>query len=514
MNEFERALLTRICKYLDGTLTPDEFAQLDKELASNPEAARLFAQYAQFDGMIEQFYSREKSDLEAQRILLSLGLSTDRDGLRSSSDGSAAAAEDASLAASGLASKEVVAPAAFSFARMPKTSNTVRGLLATAALVLVLAGIYWSQAIEQPDVAQKPRQVASIVSSVDAVWSGSSTPGANGWLPDGAVQLSQGEAEIRFVSGVVVVLKAPAEFQAISKLEARLKYGAMTARVSNGATRFRIHTPTAEVVDLGTEFGVSVANSGETNVAVFDGIVDVSSGPKDEDKRNGESNEMPVDAAPRRLTAGEALGVNWEGDFRRIATVSDDSFPSLDRSRVRDKSRRPSLIANVTDNLRNADENPNFYRIVSQGFGEDVLAFVDRRYEWNGVEKPGLPKFLIGADYIMPFNNDKMAKDFEVTVTLTEPATVYVLFDDRGSAPRWLKKSFVDTGFDVGLDEGPIAFRLDHRIEKGPGASVDYVFSVWKRDITQLEPVVLGPRGGLSVGRSMYGIVVTPLDSK
>ena len=514
MNEFERALQTRICEYLDGTLTPDEFELLDRELASNPEAARLFAQYAHFDGVIEQFYSREKSDLEAQRILLSLGLRTDGDGLHSPEDSRLPGVRDTSLASSGLASKEGVTPAALSLARFLRMGNAVRGLLATAALALVVAGVYWLQANARPEVAQTPRQVAKIISSIDAVWSGYSTPGSNGWLPDGAVQLSHGEAEIRFVSGVVVVLKAPAEFQAISMLEARLKYGAITARVSNGATRFRIHTPTAEVVDLGTEFGVSVANSGETNVAVFDGIVDVSSGPNGGDSQNGKSGDAITDPPPRRLTAGEALGVDWEGDFRRIETVSDDSFPSLDRSRVKDASHRPSLIANVTDNLRNGDENPHFYRIVSQGFGEDVLAFVDRRYEWNGANEEGIPPFLIGADYIMPFNNNKWAENFEMTITLARPAIVFVLFDDRGPAPAWLQESFVDTGFDIGLDEGPLPQRLDHQIDKGPGVSVDYVFSVWKRDVAQPEPVVLGPRGGLSLGRSMYGIVVTPLDSQ
>jgi len=119
---------------------------------------------------------------------------------------------------------------------------------------------------------------------------------------------------------------------------------------------------------------------------------------------------------------------------------------------------------------------------------------------------------LIGAEYIMPFNSDKFAEDLEVTVTLERPAIVYVLFDDRGRPPKWLKQSFVDTGLDVGLDEGPYPGTA-HALAQGPGQSIDYRFSVWKREVKESGAVVLGPRGGISRGRAMYGIVVAPLEA-
>ena len=206
--------------------------------------------------------------------------------------------------------------------------------------------------------------------------------------------------------------------------------------------------------------------------------------------------------------------MNWQGQFRRIATVTDDSFPPLNRTPPTEAKQVP-LIAAVSDTLRDEDENPKFYRVVRGGFGEDCAAFVDRNYEWNGIDQGGLPEFLLGADYIMPFNDDK-DKDLNITITLARPAAVLVLFDDRGVPPAWLEESFVDTGLDVGLDEdaGPPVGRhpRKYRIGRGPGESVEFVFSVWRRNVEQPGEVVLGPRGPQKGGRTMYGIVAVPLD--
>ena len=522
-DDFELELQRLIAARGEVEMTEEEAARLEKLIVSNPAACKCYVQYMidssslywqglQSPSPISYLGSLHSDDVALTENFASLPspiARTDSKGRQPF----VRLSEDASLVSAGSSSAPVASK--FRFAPLPKTATILGGVLAFALVIVLGVGAFQLLGKKDRDNRNEaaPR-IAIIDTSVDALWSGDSIPDADGWLPRGSVHLNRGQVEVRFVSGAVVALKAPAQFEAISPSEARLLQGAMSARVDGSKGAFCVHTPTAEVVDLGTEFGVSVANSGETNVAVFDGIVDVSSGSKGEDNRDGKSSEAIADAPPRRLTAGEALGVNWDGDFRRIATISDDSFPSLDRSRVKEASHRPSLIANVTDNLSNGDENPHFYRIVSQGFGEDVLAFVDRRYEWNGVNEEKIPPFLIGADYIMPFNNDKWAENFEMTVTLARPATIYVLLDDRGPAPAWLKESFVDTGFNIGLDEGPFPPRLDRQLGKGAGDSVDYVFSVWKREVTQRGPVVLGPRGGLSRGRSMYGIVVTPLDSK
>ena len=91
----------------------------------------------------------------------------------------------------------------------------------------------------------------------------------------------------------------------------------------------------------------------------------------------------------------------------------------------------------------------------------------------------------------MPFNDDKFSKDLQVTVELARQATLYVFFDNREETPRWLSDGFTDTGIDIGLDEvskpgGPL------RLGRGPEASIDNTFSIWKRDVVRGESIVLG----------------------
>lgn len=116
----------------------------------------------------------------------------------------------------------------------------------------------------------------------------------------------------------------------------------------------------------------------------------------------------------------------------------------------------------------------------------------------------------------MTFNDDKIAKDLSIAITLSQPANLYLLVDDRVPPPEWLKRDFVDTGWDVGSDEGYDDREI--KTAKGPGQSIEHICSVWKRRVNQPDTVVLGALGAedfakpaRAVERSMYGIVVTPL---
>ncbi|MEX0611906.1 MAG: FecR family protein [Pirellulales bacterium] len=387
------------------------------------------------------------------------------------------------------------------------------GALAAMALVIAAIPIYYVLTTSVAPVSnpQPAPQVASVASSIDALWGGESVPDAEGWLPSGPVELRRGQAVVRFSSGVMVALKAPSEFQAISPVEARLKLGSMTAQVDGTKTSFRIHTPAAEVVDLGTRFGVAVARSGDTDLAVFDGLVEVGFAP---DRKSSQSEPVPASPATRwrRLSAGEALHIDRQGQSRRLATVTDDHFPRL--THPQQAAAEPPLISAISDNLRDEETSPKFYRIVTRGFVEDAPAYVDRNYQWNGIDESGIPNVLRGADYVMTFNDDRRKHSHEITITLTRPATIYVLYSNldiekQKTPPAWLTRSFERTGMQIGMDEDSRGFS-DARLGVGPGESVDYVFSIWKRDVGQPGSLVLGRRQ--SKEQAMYGIVVVPLE--
>ncbi|HMO16414.1 MAG TPA: iron dicitrate transport regulator FecR, partial [Pirellulaceae bacterium] len=131
-----------------------------------------------------------------------------------------------------------------------------------------------------------------------------------------------------------------------------------------------------------------------------------------------------------------------------------------------------------------------YYRVIPRGFREDCRSYVDRDHEWNGLDERGLPPFMVGGDYVMTFNDDKIVTEIEIAVTLSQPATLYVLLDDRVEPPEWLKRDFVDTNWDVGSDDGWPDGDISTGI--GPGVSIDHVCSVWKRDVYESTTVVLG----------------------
>jgi hypothetical protein len=216
----------------------------------------------------------------------------------------------------------------------------------------------------------------------------------------------------------------------------------------------------------------------------------------------------------RRLESGEAISVDRAGQMSRITTVQRADFlePPQISFGVAAENR---LITSVTDNVRSL-ETAKYYRVIPHGFQEDCRAYVDRWHEWNGIDVRKLPAFLVGGDYVMTYNDDKITTAIQIAVGVAQPANVYVLIDDRVPPPEWLARDFIDTKWDVGCDEGWPDKIIDNGV--GAGESIDHVFSVWQRVVPEPTTVMLGPLSSQQTPppkvrdqRSMYGIVVTPL---
>lgn len=391
-----------------------------------------------------------------------------------------------------------------------RVPRLVSGALVLASLAGSVAILAWYLASTHRD---RPREdvvginepgVACIARLCRVQWQGDED-GLREWSRLSAGQrlrLASGRVELFFDRGAVLIVEGPADLQVVNSMRARARQGKITARVGADASGFAIETPAGEVIDLGTEFGLQVTQAGTTDVVVFRGKVDFRYQP---------AERLHEPAQTRRLTSGEALRVDRQGRFSRIMAVDSDQFPASADPTVRPEVSS-GLIAAIKDNLREPD-SAKYYQIVRRGLSEDARAYVDRDHEWNGVDVAGLPAFLRGADYVRTFNDDKRAGDLKTTVTLTRPAVLYVLFDDRYEPPIWLREAFRDTGFDVGLDEGPSPL-IDLSVGVGPGVSIDQVFSVWKRVVEKPGCITLGPMGKKVGGKAMYGIAATEYPPK
>ncbi len=320
------------------------------------------------------------------------------------------------------------------------------------------------------------------------------------------ISLEEGEVELRLLSETVAVLRAPVVMQVVASDRVRVLRGRIMVDVAKGDKGFTVETTSAEVVDFGTVFSVGVAGSG-TDVIVFRGEVDLNYGG-----RHG-AERATSRGTTKRFQAGEAVHVDQDGTLSRIVSVNQTVYSS---PAIQPGTR--SVISAVRDNI-SRDDMWSFYEIVPNGMWEDAKAYVDRPHEWNGITT-GIPFYLLGADYVKTFCDDKITSDLVLELELQQPAIVYVFMDDRLATPRWLVERFQDTGDDIGIDESYLGGGRE--AEVGPVRGVDTTFSIWMLVAEQGGVVPLGPNGvttpeeiSLGVTRAhaaMYGIAAVGLD--
>ncbi len=162
---------------------------------------------------------------------------------------------------------------------------------------------------------------------------------------------------------------------------------------------------------------------------------------------------------------------------------------------------------------RNSDKT---YPQIAGPLVEGALGYVDRTYEYNQI-----PVALVDAEYIKVANDDKKSQYYELDVTLSQDATLYLLLDNRlGHGPglggrsgrlwdpylspagmSWIiDAGFVDTGADISVHEfgTSVAFKW----------SSVYAKDVSAGKITLLQQYDASTDRGRD--RNMYGVAVVP----
>ena len=468
MNESRAAELSH--RFLEGALDDARAEQFSSVLASDPKAVSVHVQAAVLDELLVGQFERHCE--EAVRKAFHAFLQLD-DGPRLPSTISLKPREPASRWAGWLGRPWVKAGLA-------------------AAVALVATGTYLAA----------PKDVAMVTRLVDTRLANRPETHVGDRLKEGdRLEVTEGLVELTFDHGTVVAIKGPADFQIVSGMLATSRGGRITVEVGERAVGFTVETPSARIVDWGTKFGVGVEGE-ETDVVVFDGIVDL----------HARSSRGRLE--PTRLTQGEALRVSRGGELHRIVSVSGSEFPTPHFVNI--ASTSAPIIAAVSDNVRDGATN-KCYQIIQGGLREDAPAYVDRSHQWNGLSADGLPRFLVGADYVMPFNEDKRVEQLRVAVTFARDANVYVIFDGRVPTPEWLISRFEDTGIDIGLDEGPSLTLPDWTTGVGGGESIDTQFRVWKCVVSKGDHLVFGPQKHdqppATVSGAMYAIAATAFDN-
>lgn len=312
-----------------------------------------------------------------------------------------------------------------------------------------------------------------------------------------------------------VVVDNQSSFQILGPLRARLNNGRIEMHSTSEAARaFVVETPYGEVTELGRKFGMDV-QQGSAGLVVFEGSVDLKL------PRNG--SQLPSQGT-HRVGAGEGLSFDSQGKVDRIMAITTGTSPTYYRTLAADTVLNRAdgpVIVGIKDNLR-TDQTRRFYEIVPRGFRNDCLAYVDRiAHDWSGVDASGVPQFLLGADYIKTFNDDKNQQEIEISVTLSRPATLYVFLDDRVEVPTWLVRDWELTGAHIGLDlgsPGNVGAKSQRNQRSFVPGEYEERFTIWKRVVASAGEVTLGPNGLHSPGKptkvAMYAIAAVALPEK
>lgn len=327
------------------------------------------------------------------------------------------------------------------------------------------------------------------------------------------VKLESGSVELAVDKVGTVVVAGPADFELLGPMRARLNSGRIRMRVTEKTGHgFVVETPDGDITDLGTEFGVRVESGKKTVLAVFEGAVDL--------KVAGQTTATP---RIERLLGGDGVIFSNRGQMDRLTSIMTSAGAMFEVcGDLSLPNREDPLIVDAYDNLP-AKSTKRYYEIMSKGMGEDVLMYVDRKlHNWNGIASyTGMPKYLVGADYVKTFCDDRHLENndgFELTVVLSRPAKLYVLYDRRLTVPDWLRNSFRQTEDRIGMDfggaraPGKVTTSLVQTGE-GPGQSIDYEFTVWEQNVDKPGPVTLGAMGSYRryKRRMMYGVVAVEM---
>ncbi|QDT00946.1 FecR family protein [Adhaeretor mobilis] len=472
-------LRLKIYRWLDGVIEPQENSELQAILASDAHARDVFLKCV-------GLHAELCNSATAQNYLESI-------------QGLASVPPDPSL----------------STRREENGASRIWRYLALAATVVIAVGLWRVTATSelQTAVVVTDSEILDTIKplSTDCVWyveqSGQADKTvqeqANSFLAGDVIRLSKGRLELQYTHGTSVVLHAPAAYQLITDMKSRVLLGRLTATVPTEGIGFSVLTPRATVIDLGTEFGVEVNDDGATDVVVFNGEVDV------------DYNDHTNNHSAQRLRMGEAVRLDAVGTASRIAQIDGQLYSKNNLQ----PPTRPAVISGVFDNIARDSTVLNYYEIVAQGMQEDAPAFVDRlAHQWNGIDSSGMPPYLVGADYVKTFNSDKFHRNIGISVVLSAPCDLYILFDDRLPTPAWLQKEFQDTGDNIGMDTGPFhspatGWQNMDSAGVGPGESVEDTLSVWVKKVSEPSTILLGSTVTPQSHSNMYGIVAVPLTS-
>ncbi len=281
-HELRQTLFPLLDTLIEGNISIDDHARLETLLDENADACRLYSQYLELDLGIQQL---QLSDAQPNAI---------EELLRQTAQPSAGSRARLVLLSATMATAVCVLIALFSYP-LWQASDSSSDPIANSA-----AGDPGRETTNQEEA--KPA-IAMVMHLIDVQWSDGYKKFSLGdsvvreWL-----HVSSGILQLKFSSGAALTLEGPARLRIDSETECFVQKGKAVVLGPPGFPEFTITSPGSRVVDIGTEFAVVVRESGETDVHVLDGEVDVT---LVDDKQRSVGTQRLVESEAATLSPAE-----------------------------------------------------------------------------------------------------------------------------------------------------------------------------------------------------------------
>lgn len=263
-----------------------------------------------------------------------------------------------------------------------------------------------------------PDTVARLVAVVEAKWLNAQHELGSS-LAVGEYTLTQGTADLEFNDGARVSLRGPATFELKSAAHLHLLSGNLVARIPEDALGFSVTTPQSEVVDLGTEFGLSVKAGGQTDVHVFNGLVEVLTA--------SETNQ--ASQASVQLREGEA-GSFDAGQGEGLKRIAMTTRQALLGGNVRD-----SGLELLRGAIRFLDEMPSI-ALQDEFVGSEWIYVIPERKNVRleealevAITAPGVYRDYVGLSKILPAGTMVDSYLLHFRPAALEPVSGVIRFD-------------------------------------------------------------------------------------
>lgn len=142
------------------------------------------------------------------------------------------------------------------------------------------------------------------------------------------IEVREQIVELETVNGAALVLEGPVTAEINSFGEVSLLEGKLAALNEGAEAKLVVRTPVATVVDVGTEFGVDATDKDLTSVTVYEGAVEVASGPLLDDQ--GREARVVVNERDRLVASVDDQSLRSPMPF-----VHDREFVRLDELTLR-----------------------------------------------------------------------------------------------------------------------------------------------------------------------------------